>query len=131
MRAKRTIAEKQPGRQRGGRAARSLGGLCLLVLSGCRPTVEPTAYVGDGTYEGSPPMCLQSRKESRPGPWQRSLLVHFNNTCDFGMDCLVYNDVTEQEQRVVVMPNGRTALLVAAASDESSFDIDLHCTWHE
>jgi hypothetical protein len=42
--------------------------LALLVL-GCRPTVEPTAYVGDGTYEGEPPMCLQHREESRPGPW--------------------------------------------------------------
>jgi hypothetical protein len=107
--------------------------LCLALLSvlGCRPSVAPTAYVGDGVYEGSPPMCLQSRKESRPGPWQRSLLVHFNNTCDYSFDCNVYNDVTEQDQRAIVLANRRATLLITASSDESSFDIELDCTWKE
>jgi hypothetical protein len=106
-------------------------GLGLLLALGCRPSVEPTAYVGDGVHEGEPPMCLQKRKESRPGPWQRSLLVHFNNTCDYSFDCNVYNDVTEQDQRVVVFANNRATLLITASADESSFDIDLHCAWKE
>jgi hypothetical protein len=106
-------------------------GLALTLSLGCRPSVQPTAYVGDGVYEGEPPMCLQQRKESRPGPWQRSLLVHFNNTCDYSFDCSVYNDVTEQDQRVVVFANNRATLLITASSDESSFDIDMDCTWKE
>jgi hypothetical protein len=104
-------------------------GLGLLSALGCRPSVTPTAYVGDGVYEGSPPLCLQVRKESRPGPWQRTLIVHFNNTCDFALDCNVYNDVTEQDQRALMFPDRRTSLLLTASSDESSFDIEMDCMW--
>ena len=102
--------------------------LALLVL-GCRPAVQPTAYVGDGTYEGSPPMCLQHDEESKPGPWKRSFLVHFNNTCDFAFDCLVYNDVVDNEQRVVLLGNARASLLVATGQDDTSFDVELDCQW--
>jgi hypothetical protein len=109
---------------------RSRLGLSLALLAlGCRPAVEPTAYVGDGTYEGAPPMCLQHREESRPGPWKRSLLVHFNNTCDFAFDCLVYNDAVDNEQRVVLVGNGRASLLVATGQDATSFDVELDCQW--
>jgi len=101
----------------------------VLVLSCGRPAVQPTAYVGDGVYEGSPPMCLQTRKEVRPGPWQKALLVHFKNTCDYAIDCLVYNDVTEQEQRAIVFADRDAMLIVTAATDESSFDIELDCQW--
>jgi hypothetical protein len=59
------------------------------------------------------------------------LLVHFNNTCDFALDCIVSNDVTEQEQRVVLMPKQHSALLVATGVDISSFDAQLACTWHD
>ena len=105
--------------------------LLALLWPGCRPSVEPTAYVGDGMYEGDPPMCFQHREESRPGPWKRSLLVHFNNTCDFALDCLVYNDDADTEQRVVVLGNGRASLLVATGQDTTSFDVDLDCQWHD
>src|SRR5262245_54293387 len=104
-------------------------GALALALASCRPSVEPTAYVGDGTYEGDPPMCFQYDEESRPGPYKRLLIVHFNNTCDFAVDCMVYNDVVDNEQRVVVLGNGRTALLVATGQDAKSFDVELHCQW--
>ena len=112
---------------------RFLLGVAALGWSvlGCHSAVQPTAYMGDGLYEGAPPMCFQLRKESRPTNQARTLLVHFNNTCDFALDCLVYNDVTEQEQRAVVIANGRATLLVAAGSDASSFDVELSCQWRE
>jgi hypothetical protein len=113
-------------------AALRLGALagCSAIIA-CHPAVQPTAYMGDGVYQGSPPLCLQHREESRPSTYYRSLLVHFNNTCDFALDCIVTNDATEQEQRVVVMPKQHSALLVATGVDISSFDAQLACTWHD
>jgi hypothetical protein len=114
---------------RAGRAR--LTGLVLCALgTACSRPVQKTAYMGDGVYAGSPPLCFQYREESRPGPSYRSLLVHFNNTCDFALDCLVYNDVTEQEQRVIVMSKQHSSLLVATGMDVSRFDAELDCTWH-
>lgn len=107
------------------------GSTLILLWLGCRPAIEPTAYVGDGTYEGEPPMCLQHREESRPGPWKRSLLVHFTNTCDFAFDCMVYSEVSGTEQRVVLVGNGRASLLVATGQDATSFDVELDCQWQD
>lgn len=113
-------------------AALGLGALAACSLTpACTHAVQQTAYMGDGVYEGSPPLCLQHREESRPSTYYRSLLVHFNNTCDFALDCIVTNDATEQEQRVVVMPKQHSALLVATGVDISSFDAQLACTWHD
>ena len=113
-------------------AALGLGALaaCSGVMA-CHPAVQQTAYMGDGVYAGPAPLCLQHREESRPSTYYRSLLVHFNNTCDFALDCIVTNDATEQEQRVVVMPKQHSALLVATGVDISSFDAQLDCTWHD
>lgn len=118
--------------RRGDFAALGLGALAAgSALVACHHAVQPTAYMGDGVYAGSPPLCLQHREESRPSTYYRSLLVHFNNTCDFVLDCIVTNDATEQEQRVVVMPKQHSALLVATGVDVSSFDAQLDCTWHD
>lgn len=96
-----------------------------------KPVMQDVAYVGDGTYEGEPPMCLQYRKESHAETKQRSLWVHFNNTCSFPLSCLVYNDVSEQELQVVLLKYQPKSLLLLAGSDESSFDVELNCTWQE
>lgn len=115
-----------------GTRARGLWGVALaLGALSCKSSVQPTAYVGDGMHEGEPPMCLQYRKESMPGPYQRSLVVHFNNTCDFGFECYIYNDATETEQRMVIFGEQKASVLVAAQSDARSFDIELDCQWHE
>jgi len=74
-------------------------------------------------------MCLQLREESRPASSYRILLVHFNNTCDYPLDCNVYNDATEQEQRVVLIANQRFTLLVDGVSEVSRFDVELDCVW--
>jgi hypothetical protein len=103
---------------------------CSAIIA-CHHAVQQTAYMGDGVYAGSPPLCLQQREESRPSTYYRSLLVHFNNTCDFALDCIVTNDATEQEQHVVLMPKQHSALLVATGVDISSFDAQLDCTWHD
>src|SRR3569832_2032802 len=79
-------------------AALRLGALAACSASiACHLAVQQTAYMGDGVYAGSPPLCLQHREESRPSTYYRSLLVHFNNTCDFVEDCTVTNAATEQE----------------------------------
>ena len=108
---------------------RALAGGSAIVA--CHPAVQPTAYMGDGVYAGSPPLCLQHREDSRPSTYYRSLLVHFNNTCDFALDCIVTNDATEQEQRVLMMPNQHSALLVASGVDIRSFAAQFDCTWHD
>jgi hypothetical protein len=113
-------------------AALGLGAFAAgSIIIACHHAVQPTAYMGDGVYAGSPPLCLQHREESRPSTYHRSLLVHFNNTCDFVLDCIVTNDATEQEQRVVVMPKQHSALLVATGVDINSFDAQIDCTWHD
>ena len=117
-------------RNRRGTWARALcGGALLLGALSCKSSVQPTAYVGDGVYEGEPPMCLQYKKASMPGPYQRSLVVHFNNTCDYGFECYIYNDATETEQRMVIFGEQKASILVAAQSDATSFDIELDCQW--
>jgi hypothetical protein len=103
--------------------------LCALLLAGCKKATQEVAYVGDGTYEGEPPMCLQYRKESKPGVKARSLWVHFNNTCSYAMDCMVYNDVSEEELRIVLLKHQPKSLLLFVGTEEKSFDIELHCTW--
>jgi hypothetical protein len=107
-------------------------GLAALSLTslGCRHHyVKQTAYAGDGNYTGSPPMCFQHREESRPTSVSRTLLVHFNNTCSFPIECSVYNDVTEAEQEVRLFQGGRYILLVSGNSDAKRFDVELDCTW--
>ena len=105
--------------------------LVLGALPACGRAVQQTAYMGDGVYQGSPPLCFQFREESRPSTYYRSLLVHFNNTCSYALDCIVTNDATEQEQRVLVMPKQHSSLLVASGVDISRFDAQLDCTWHD
>lgn len=106
-----------------------VGAALALAGSSCTPALQPTTYLGDGEYGGSPPLCLQYREESRPASRWRTLLVHFNNTCDYPLDCSVYNDATEQEQRVTLFANRHFTLLVDGASDVSRFDVELDCTW--
>lgn len=109
--------------------ALGLLGLGLTGL-GCRHHyVKQTAYAGDGNYTGAPPMCFQHREESRPTSIGRTLLVHFANTCDYPLECFVYNDVTEAEQQVRLIAGGRSVLLVAGYSEAKRFDVELDCTW--
>jgi hypothetical protein len=105
---------------------------CLLVIAcgaSCKHAIQHTSYSGEGEFQGSPPLCYQHREESKPGPYSRSLLVHLNNTCGFAVDCWIYNDVTEQEQRVILLAKRRAALLVATGTDETMFDVELDCAW--
>jgi 23S rRNA maturation mini-RNase III len=109
--------------------------VCSVLLGswGCHhhQAVQPTAYVGDGVYEGSPPLCFQHREETRPGTFHRSLQVQFTNTCDFALDCDVYNDVTETEQRIVVLAKQRSVMYVPAVADVTDFDVELNCSWKQ
>jgi len=105
------------------------GAALALAESSCTQSLQPTTYLGDGEYGGSPPICLQYREESRPASRWRTLLVHFNNTCDYPLDCSVYNDATEQEQRVGLIANRRFTLVVEGVSEVTRFDVELDCIW--
>lgn len=105
------------------------GAALALAASSCSSSLQSTTYLGDGEYGGSPPLCLQYREESRPTSRWRTLFVHFNNTCDYPLDCTVYNDATEQEQRVMLMADRHFTLVVEGMSDVSRFDAELYCIW--
>ena len=102
-----------------------------VTFSGCaKDAVQQTGYVGDGRYEGQPPMCFQIDKESKPSAsTQHHLMVLFNNTCGYAVECDVTNDVNDNEQQVNVPANMNRNLLIELNSDKRSFDIDVFCSW--
>ena len=108
-------------------------GSCMLLALGCKQgQVQETAYVGNGRYEGPPPLCFQLRKEARFNQQSTSnLWAHFNNTCQFPVQCDLFTSVRDDPFHVALPGNGTRSLLVEANSPERSFDVDMECAWEE
>lgn len=61
----------------------------------------------------------------------RNIFVHVNNTCKFGVDCTVWDDVSEQEHRVALPGYRQFSYLLAAGVPDNSVNVKFDCTWKE
>jgi hypothetical protein len=106
--------------------------MCSLSSMGCASKVQQTShYAGEGMREGTPPMCFQYRIEMRPTARAGNLWLHANNTCSFVVDCVFYDDVTEQNFRLVQAGYQSRSVVLAAEVPASDADVDVKCTWQE
>jgi hypothetical protein len=97
---------------------------------GCQSKVQPVSVdAGGGQRKGSPPMCYQSRTESRKTMTAYDIFLHINNTCSYSVDCLVYDDVTENKLHVVYAPYQADSLILAQNVQASRVDVDFECVW--
>ncbi len=102
----------------------------LTLASGCQSKVQNTSVdAGGGMRKGSPPMCYQYRGESRKTYDAYDIFIHVNNTCSYPVDCLVYDDVTEQQTRLVQPPYQAQSLALATNVQASRVSLKLECTW--
>jgi hypothetical protein len=104
--------------------------LGLSLGLACQPKVQNTSVdAGGGRRKGSPPMCYQYRGESRKTYDAYDVFIHVNNTCSYSVDCVVWDDVTEQETRIVQPPYQAQSLVLAQAVQASRVNLKLECVW--
>ena len=111
----------------------------VILFSGslgvaCKSQVKQVSVdIGNGMRKGDPPMCFQYRTESRPTQYSgsRNIFMHVNNTCRVAVDCMVYNDVTEQQQRVGLPAYRQYSFLIASGVPDDRVDLKLECTWKD
>jgi len=97
---------------------------------GCGPKMQSVATdAGNGYLKGDPPMCYQHRTEARPTSSANNIWVHINNTCSYLVDCNVWDDVTEQEHRMIAPEYQTRSFLIAAEVAQRSVDTKFDCTW--
>jgi len=101
-----------------------------VLVAGCGPKVQSVATdMGDGSMKGEPPMCYQYRTEARPTTRANNIWVHINNTCSYLVDCTVWDDVTEQQHRMIAPQYQTRSFMVAAESDSRRVNVKFDCTW--
>jgi hypothetical protein len=104
--------------------------LLLAVGLDCKSSVQKVSTdIGGGMFKGDPPMCYQYRGEASPTVYASNLFMHANNTCSYAVDCLVYDDVTEKKQHVVLAPFESRIVLLAVEVKASRVELKLECTW--
>jgi hypothetical protein len=110
--------------------ARFALGVALVLLAGCQSKVQKTSVdIGGGMRKGDPPMCFQYRGESRPTTYANNIWLHLSNLCSYPVDCLVYDDVTEQQHRVIMLPQRNASVILASGVDANRVDLKLECAW--
>jgi hypothetical protein len=117
------MTSKSSGKRLAGVAA-----LAVMAGVGCGAHLQQTS--GSPSH-GSPPLCFQYRGEARPSPTpgQSNIWVMANNTCSYPMDCMVHDDATDQQNRIVLPPYGTNSYLLAIGSASSRVNLTLDCTW--
>jgi len=104
--------------------------VALFPLSGCQSKVQKTSVdAGGGMRKGDPPICYQYRGESRPTTFANNIWVHLDNSCNYPVDCLIYDDVTEQQHRVVMLPQRNASVVLAVGVDARQVALQFECTW--
>lgn len=109
---------------------RRLGAAALVVTfgAGCSHHLQKTS--SDGVPRKSPPLCFQYRGEARPTPGTMSnsnIWFMANNTCSYPIDCMIWNDVTEQESRVMLPAYGTNSYLLATHQDTRRVSFKVEC----
>jgi hypothetical protein len=100
------------------------------LVAGCQPKVQSVATdAGGGFLKGDPPMCFQYRGEARPTARANNIWVHINNTCRYAVDCTVWDDVTEQEHRMMAPEYQTRSFMLAPEVPQRRVDLKFDCTW--
>lgn len=109
-----------------------LGALAALAATfgaGCASHLQKTS--NDGVSRGSPPLCFQYRGEARPSTATlntKNIWLMANNTCNYPIDCMVWNDVTEQDSRIMLAPFHTNSYLLAANQPVNRVSVKVECT---
>jgi hypothetical protein len=107
----------------------SAAALAVLLGGGCSSHLK---NVSTDARTGSPPLCFQTRGEARPqtAPGASNIWLMANNTCSYPMDCMVWDDVTEQEHRIVLPGYATNSYLLAVNAQANRMSYKLDCTWN-
>lgn len=106
----------------------SAAALALLLGAGCGSHLQQTS---GSVSRGAPPICFQYRSEARPSPTpgQSNIWLMANNTCSYTMDCMVWDDVTEKQNRIVLPPYQTNSYLLAGGAPKTRVSTKLDCSW--
>lgn len=107
-----------------------LGAMAALAATfgaGCASHLQKTS--SDGVPRKSPPLCFQYRGEARPSPVidKSNIWLMANNTCSYPMDCMIWNDVTEQENRIVLPAYQTNSYLLAPQAPVKRVNFKVEC----
>jgi hypothetical protein len=114
---------------------RCLPVIFVLVLGfslapACQSKVQNVSIdIGGGKRKGSPPMCFQYKSEVRATASAYDIFLHLNNTCSYTVDCVFYDDVTEQQHPISEPPYTANSVILASNVPAKRVDIDVECTW--
>jgi hypothetical protein len=103
--------------------------LAVTLGVGCASHLQKTS--SDGVSRGSPPLCFQYRGEARPSTATlntKNIWLMANNTCSYPIDCMVWNDVTEQDSRIMLAPFHTNSYLLAANQPVNRVSVKVECT---
>jgi len=105
---------------------------CGSLLVACHPPVKQVSSdAGKGTRQGSPPLCFDYRGEAQATDKAgvSNIWAYLNNTCSYNVDCVIYDDVTEQEHPIGVQAYKQLRFLLAASVPANRVKLKLECSW--
>lgn len=110
------------------RLAGRLMALAVAVGLGCGAHPQNTS---SDMRRGDPPLCFQYRGEARASAVadRSNIWLLVNNTCSYTVDCLVWNDVTQTQHRILVPKFETNSYLIAPGAAASHVNFKLDCTW--
>src|SRR4051812_3209211 len=90
---------------------------CSLVVACQAPMKKVSTEPGKGARRGTPPLCFDYRGEAQATDKAgvSNIWAYLNNTCSYAVDCVIYDDVTEQEHPVGVVAYRQLRFLIASS----------------
>lgn len=103
---------------------------CGSLLVACHSPVKQVS-TGAGSRQGSPPLCFDYRGEAQATDKAgvSNIWAFLNNTCSYEVNCVIYDDVTEQEHPIGVQAYKQLRFLLAAGVPASRVKLKLECNW--
>lgn len=103
---------------------------CSSLFVACHPPVKQVS-TGTGSRQGSPPLCFDYRGEAQATDKAgvSNIWAYLNNTCSYNVDCVIYDDVTEQEHPIGVAAYKQLRFLLAASVPANRVKLKLQCSW--
>jgi len=105
---------------------------CGLLAVACSSSMKQVSTGGSGSKHGSPPLCFDYRGEAQATEQSgvSNIWAYLNNTCSYNVDCVIYDDVTEQDHPVGVQAYRQLRFLIAAKVPANRVKLKLECNWN-